>query len=280
MSLKRPTQIAGGSRFPRTAVIVALVFLVALTQARPASAATAAVTIAPTHGIVGTEVELNGSGFAPSAPITIGFGGSPFTFGQTNAAGIFIEYFGVPGATAATYVVSVTDARGDAVNTTFTVDPSSNVVTATTTSASTTQSPNPGPKGGPAPTVTTSTVTATSTETVSMVWTETSTSTSTKTVTLPASTSTTTTSVTVAKTGPGATQTTTETGQVHTVTITTTDPAAQAGRGSPQSFTAVSDPLLYLLAGMGILVLAIALGITAFRRRANDEFREFSRSRR
>ncbi len=273
-------------------VLLATLCLVALGRPVTGAAASAAVSISPTHGIAGTEAKLNGSGFAPTAIIIVDWGGSPYTYGQTNPSGVFIEYFAVPGDPAGAYNVTVTDNKGDAASTGFVIDASaasstssstSTSTTATTTSTTTSSTTSPSTtssstsssttdNGGSKPSTRTVTSTEFSNETTTVV--------STETVTQQGPTTTSTASVVVPTTVPGTTltTTTTQTEPASTVTVTATDQRGGAGGATaPQLLGGASDPVLYVLAGIGILVCAIVAGVAAFRRRASDDFQDLKR---
>jgi hypothetical protein len=134
-------------------------------------------------------------------------------------------------------------------------------------------------------TTVTTTVTATVTSikttaitTVTTTSTKTATSFSTSTTTRPAVTVTSTKNYTTTRPPAAATVTATKTmtqlAAAATVTVSvsksSTDPVA--AQSSPQSSGGISDTLLYFLAGVGIMVTAISIGMLAFREKTIEDY--------
>ncbi len=230
----------------------------------PVFAAQATVSIDPTHGRPGTGITLSGSGFPPESVVAIGFGSLSLMYTTTSAAGAFIAYFGAPTDPPGNYSVSATLGKYTA-SANFTIDSLTGTTTSTSTSTSTAT-----PK--------TSTVTTTSTSTTTTTETSTTTAFLTVTTTPPAVTFTATRNYTT--TAPQAspvTTTATVTQPPTSVTVTllasqsTTGPGT--GQTSPQASIGFSDASLYFLAGVGILVTAIGVGMLAMRSRAMEGYR-------
>jgi len=78
-----------------------------------------------------------------------------------------------------------------------------------------------------------------------------------------------------------ATKTTTQTAAAATITVSVTksSPDPAAAQSSPPSFGGFSDTLLYFLAGVGIMVTAISVGMLAFRERTIKDYRSEKPSR-
>ncbi|HVC26537.1 MAG TPA: hypothetical protein VND40_00095 [Nitrososphaerales archaeon] len=196
--------------------------------------------------------------------MNITFGGGPETRAGTNAQGAFTDYITAPSAAPGVYAVSATDGENTA-----TVDFTLGLGTVanTTTSSSTTSS-----------NATTVTTTVTSISRTTVTTTSTTTATSLSTTTLPAVTLTSTHDYTT--TGPPAapvTTTTTLTQLATAVTVTVSasqsNPGTGTAQGAPQPSGGFSDTLLYFLAGVGILVTAISVGMVAFRDRTLKDYR-------
>lgn len=243
--------------------------MILVSAGTPAFALRAEVSVSPTHGLPGAVILLSGNGFAADSTVSVVFGSSAETSAGTDARGEFTDYIPVPAAAPGTYVVTATDGQ-DRASVNFTLDsPTGNT---TTTSSSTTDSK--------AKAVTT-TVTTTATITLTTTSTTTETSVSTSTTALPAVTLTSTENYTTTE-PPAApvTATTTVTQLAAAVTVTASSSQSSetsqdtgAAQGSSPSSGGFSDTLLYFLAGVGIMVTAISVGMLAFRQRTIEDYK-------
>jgi hypothetical protein len=244
--------------------------LILVSVATPAFAAPAAVSINPTHGLPGAAVVMKGSGFAADAVINVAFGsGNGYgTSAASDAAGTFTDYMAVPPLAPGVYVLSATDGKNKA-SANFTIDGSTSTTTSSTTSSTTSA------KTATVTATVTSSVTTTSITTVTT--TSTTTSFSTSTTTLPAVTVTSTKNYTTTE-SPAApitsTATVTRLATAVTLTVSTSKSGADtpAAQGSPRSYGGLSDTLLYFLAGVGIMVTAISIGMLAFREKTIEDY--------
>lgn len=91
-----------------TALLVGALFLAAFTPALPASAATTAVTLSATSGVVGTTVKVSGTGFPGRSPGFVSFGSLLEGTFTTSKFGSFSTYFTVPQATSGSTAVMAT----------------------------------------------------------------------------------------------------------------------------------------------------------------------------
>jgi hypothetical protein len=249
--------------------------LLVFSPATPVFAA-GTLSMSPTHGPPGTSITLSGTDFKSSATVTISFNDVVAASAVTDRSGAFRVIFAAPSSSNGTYPISVSDGV-NTVNLAFTIDSSS---TTTTTSTSTSNSTSLSTKTTTITTTVTATVTTTSVTKVTTTSTTTVTSLSTTTTTRPGVTvtSTSTSTKNYTTTDPGApvtaTETMTQTAAAATITVSVTksssDPAA--AQSSLPFFGSLSDTLLYFLAGVGIMVTAISVGVLAHRERTIKDY--------
>ena len=257
------------------ASIAACLILAAV--ATPAFADHPTVSISPTHGLPGTAIVMKGNGFLADAIVRVAFGSGSGggTSAATDATGAFTDYMAAPLVAPGDYVVSASDGIYKA-STNFTIDGSTSTTTNSTTSSSTTSAKT-----------TTVTATVTTTTKTTVTTTSTTTSLSTSTLTRPGVTitSTSTSTKNYTTTEPAApitaTATVTQRAEAATVTVSISKSSADppAAQGSPQSIGGFSDTLLYFVAGVGILVTAISVGMLAFRERRIEDYGSEGKSR-
>lgn len=248
---------------------------------------TPTLSMSPSHGGPGTSITLSGTGFLHSASVSISFGGVVQAGVATDNTGSFTAVFPAPNDPPGTYNVTAKDAA-NTVSLNFKLDPSSgttSTTTSTTTTSTTTSTSPPTTTTTPSrPPTSTTTETQVSTVFVTATQTIVSPSTTTVTVTTPGqpstSTQTQTQTQTETRTGPAstvyATSVVTPGASTVTVTVPGGDPTSStqsvtAGQNSLQ-LGALSDAELYFFAGVGILILAVSLGILAFRHRVNNDY--------
>jgi hypothetical protein len=270
--------------------------LAGLFVATPALADTATLSMSPTHGQAATRITATGSGFGHGAAVTISFNGVGQAYVLTDSSGAFNVVFSAPSDPPGTYPVTASDGNNQA-TLSFTID-SSTTTTTTTTSTSTSSSSTSTTSSSsssstssvssfsaPKTTTVTTTVTSVSTSTVTsnpppVTFTKTQTSTATATTTATTTSTTTALSTSVETvSAPPVTATTTVTQPKAAVTVTvsarqtsSTDPAA--GHSSPQPVAGLSDTFLWVFAGVGILLLAISIGIFAMRGKATGVYKK------
>jgi hypothetical protein len=286
-----------------------IICLLVFSLANPVFAA-GSLSMSPTHGQPGTSITLSGTGFKSSATVKISFNDVSVASATTDGGGAFTAIFPAPSFPNGTYPVSAADGV-NTVNTAFTIDPSStNSTTSSSTTSSSTSNSTSSTSSSIKPTTVTTTVTTTSTTTATSTVTTTSkttitttakttvTTTSTTTVTSLSTSTTTRPAVTVTSTSTStststknytsteaaatvtATKTLTQAGGAATVTVSVTKsvadpPAAQ----SSQPSGGFPDTLLYFLAGVGILVTAVSVGMLAFRGKRIEDYKGEGQSR-
>jgi hypothetical protein len=283
--------VTGNRSFSGRAAILASLAACLIIFSIPATsalAATAALGVSPTSGPAGTDVLVSGTGFAGDSIVTLGFVGATQTRAGTNAGGTFTDYLVAPAAAPGTYSISATDGINSA-SANFTVTAST--VTTTGTTTSTTSTATSTTSSTTASSTSSKTTTATSKATSNATTTVTSTATSTETaisfftittaqpaVTLTATVNYTTTDTTTAAPAPPVTTTTTLTQPIAPVTVTVSvsqnSTAPASVQGAPQTSSGFSDTSIYFLAGVGILVTAIGVGMLAFRNNAIQDYRK------
>ena len=252
------------------------------------------ISISPTHGVPGTTVSVNGTGFASNTTVTISFDASNQTQARTDATGGFVGAFVVPSTAPGQHSVSATDGRNTAI-VFFTVDTSS-----TSTSSSSTSTTSSTTSKSTTTTTSSTSSTATSTSTKSSTSTSSSTSVGGSTVTVTGAqttvytailngTSTVTRTVTSTSTSTEPGTNTTETMPAATITATSTlsqpaktvtvtasqsDPSASTSASQPsqESLGSPSNTTLFIIAAVGAFVIAAVSAVVAFRHRAVGQY--------
>jgi hypothetical protein len=125
-------------RWSRTGVALALTIVAAASvSGAVASASQAAVAariaLSPTLGPPGSPATVKGSGFAPSALVTVTFDGFVAGSGSTNSSGNFTITITVRHEPAGSYTVRAADSKGHAATASFRVTPFMNVSPLTVT---------------------------------------------------------------------------------------------------------------------------------------------------
>lgn len=109
---------AGVGRKFKCLVLLGLIFLASFSSAARVEGSSAAISLSPEGGEVGTAVLVGGAGFAPFAGIEIEFGGDQVSSAQADELGEFSAEFEVPEfTTAGSYdVVATDDSENEAIS--------------------------------------------------------------------------------------------------------------------------------------------------------------------
>lgn len=86
--------------------------------------AIAAITLSPTHGVIGTSVSVEGVGFTVNSAINIMWNSYSVANTSSDSTGSFATMFTVPPSTAGNHTVKASDATGFYATSIFAVDPS------------------------------------------------------------------------------------------------------------------------------------------------------------
>jgi hypothetical protein len=130
---------AGTSGWSRTSVALAITVCLAasasgaLVSSSQASTTVPRITLSPTLGPPGSSATVKGTGFTPSASVTVTFDGFNAASGSTNSSGSFTITIAVRHEPAGSYTVRAADSKGRAASAPFRVTPFMNVSPLTVT---------------------------------------------------------------------------------------------------------------------------------------------------